>query len=259
MFFLRLFGGTIGPAATLTFAIWIMIVANRKANKSYKQKKRKKYAFLDSESDFSNMLIQLIAAVIKADNKTEDSEIRFIEKSLEDYFPQERIQVLIKHVKYSLTKDEIPVVGISDYFRRSFDIQAKVQLMHLLIGIGAADGLLTKKEYALLKKIAMHMRLPHATFTQILSMFRFRHEGEKIRQKKKTYSSASRLKVAYEVLGITESATTDQIKKAYRKLAVIHHPDKVIHLGEEMQTAAKEKFQIISEAYELIKDRKGFS
>jgi DnaJ like chaperone protein len=42
-------------------------------------------------------------------------------------------------------------------------------------------------------------------------------------------------------------------------MALKHHPDRLIHLGKEYQKSAKEKFQIISDAYEYIKDRKGFS
>lgn len=259
LFSFFMFKGKIGPTLTITAFVWFVLFGNKIVTKSYKKKSKKKYAFLETESEFSNMLIQLIAAVIKADNKTTDSEIRFIEKSLGTYFSQNRIQVIVQHIKHMLTRERIAVEGISDYVRRTFNIQAKVQLMHLLIGVAAADGLLTKKEFALLKKIAVHMRLPHKTFLQILNMFRFRHEGEKKREKRKSYSSAYRIKAAFGVLGISEDSTADQIKKAYRKLAIKHHPDKVVHLGEEMQVAAKEKFQIIAEAYELIKEKKGFS
>lgn len=53
----------------------------------------------------------------------------------------------------------------------------------------------------------------------------------------------------YTVLGVTKKATQDEIKKAYRKLAVKYHPDK--NPGDK---AAEEKFKDISEAYEVLKD-----
>ena len=88
-------------------------------------------------------------------------------------------------------------------------------------------------------------------------MFRFRHEGAQ--QKKSSYSSKYRLQQAFKILELKETATVEQIKKAYRKLALKHHPDRVIHLGPEYQESAKEKFQIIADAYEYIKTKKGFS
>jgi len=63
---------------------------------------------------------------------------------------------------------------------------------------------------------------------------------------------------AYKVLGILKECTNDEVKKAYRKMAVKHHPDKFSQLGEEQQLAAKEKFQKIQEAYETIKKERGF-
>ena len=60
-----------------------------------------------------------------------------------------------------------------------------------------------------------------------------------------------------KVLGVDPSATNEEIKKAYRKMAVQHHPDKYSQMGEEHQKAAKEKFQKIQEAYENVKKERG--
>ena len=54
----------------------------------------------------------------------------------------------------------------------------------------------------------------------------------------------------YEVLGVGRDATPDQIKKAYRKLALQYHPDR--NPGDK---AAEEKFKEISEAHEVLADK----
>lgn len=51
----------------------------------------------------------------------------------------------------------------------------------------------------------------------------------------------------YEILGLNKSASDDEIKKAYRRLAVKHHPD---------QGGNEEKFKEVAEAYEVLKDEK---
>ena len=51
----------------------------------------------------------------------------------------------------------------------------------------------------------------------------------------------------YDILGVSQNATEDEIKKAYRKLAIQYHPDK--NPGDKK---AEEKFKEISEAYEIV-------
>ncbi|MCX7669990.1 MAG: DnaJ domain-containing protein, partial [Anaerolineae bacterium] len=56
----------------------------------------------------------------------------------------------------------------------------------------------------------------------------------------------------YEVLGVPKNASEDDIKKAYRKLAMKYHPDR--NQGDEAKKA-EEKFKEAKEAYEMLSDR----
>ena len=56
----------------------------------------------------------------------------------------------------------------------------------------------------------------------------------------------------YEILDVSRNATPEEIKSAYRKKAQRYHPDRVAHLGDEFQQLAKQKFQEIQEAYEIL-------
>jgi DnaJ like chaperone protein len=64
---------------------------------------------------------------------------------------------------------------------------------------------------------------------------------------------------AYKILEIDSSASDGEVKKAYRKMAVKYHPDKVAHLGKEIQRTAEEKFKAVSDAYNEIKKQRNIS
>ena len=57
----------------------------------------------------------------------------------------------------------------------------------------------------------------------------------------------------YSILEINPNSTDDEVKKAYRKMAIKYHPDKVSHLGNELKNIAEEKFKSVNDAYQNIK------
>lgn len=245
--------------ASLTVAI-VTLLLSIGLKSGERQRYKKRYEFLKDETQYANVLLQLVAVVIKADSNTTDSEFRYIEDALNENFSQRRAQVFMQRIKNIYLKKDFPYQPICNFILENYTSTERIQILHLLTGIATADGLLTSKEMEILKDIARHLRIPYRTFLSILAMFHFRKEWEK-QEEKKTYARRSiySLDLAYQVLGIAKSATDKEVKKAYRKLAVQHHPDKVIHMGKEFQKAAKEKFQKILEAYEKIKASRGFS
>jgi DnaJ like chaperone protein len=59
------------------------------------------------------------------------------------------------------------------------------------------------------------------------------------------------------VLEISPDATDQEVRTAYRQLALKHHPDRVATLGEDVKKAAEEKFQQINNAKEKIYKARG--
>ena len=105
----------------------------------------------------------------------------------------------------------------------------------LLVG-----GHVDRAEFELLKRMAHGMGVSEKDLGSLGAMFR-----------------TADPKAAYEVLEIPKSATDDEVKKAYRRMAMKYHPDKVAHLGEDVQKAANEKFKKVQQAYEAVQQERG--
>ncbi len=188
--------------------------------------------------DFNVSLLVLTAAIMKADGTVKRSELEYVKKFYVANFGVEGAKHYIKLLGDVLKKD-FDVLEVSRQIGRFMDYSARLQLMHYLFGIALADGSADNLEVEIIERIAMAMGLGATDFQSIKAMF-----------VKDTES-------AYKILGITASATDENVKLAYREMAKKYHPDKVSHLGEDVKKAAEEKFLKVNEAYEAIKEERG--
>jgi len=218
---------------------------------------RRKIGFLGAGDEHLNIILYLAAYMVKSDGKIEASELYIIEKDLSQDYAPPFVKKYMEYVKKSMDK-ELSIKRICSVIVHEFDISSKIQLMNFLISIVVVDGWMTKKEMMALRQIAIAIRLPIKSFRSILAIHVYRLEGEQKKYKRVKRTSGISVGGAYQILEISESASDKEVKKAYRRLAVLHHPDKVIHLGEEFQKAAKKIFQKVADAYEIIKKKRGF-
>lgn len=184
--------------------------------------------------DFNFSLLILSAAVMKANGTVKKSELEYVKLFLSKQFGDAHARELLIALRDILKKD-IPLNEVTAQIAYNMSGALRLQLMQYLFGIAKADGIVDKNELDLLLRISNGLRLSVSDFNSLKAMF---------------YNDSS---TYYEVLNVDKSATDTEIKKAYRKLAVEYHPDKVATLGAEYQNAAKEKFQKIQEAYQAIK------
>lgn len=190
--------------------------------------------------DFHVALLVLSAAVMKADGKLLRSELEFIRSFLRQNFGEAQSSQMMQLLK-DILKQDIHVEQICTQIRAHMPQAARLQLLHFLYGISRADGEVHPREVAEIDRIAAALGISEADTKSIRSMYY--HD----------------LKHDYMILEITPDATDEEVKKAYRRMAVKYHPDKVEGLGEDIKRAAKEKFQRLQEAYERIKKKRGIS
>lgn len=203
------------------------------------------YGFYQRQSqryDFPTMLLALSAAVMTADNKVVKSELEYVKTFLKQQFGPQFTTTHLKTLKAFIDQDQpLPLSEICNDIRNRTRQEVRVQLVHYLFGIAKSDGHVSQSELAVLKRIAHLMGVPDVDFTSVKNMFHRDTESD------------------YRILGIEKSATDQEVKKAYRKMAVRYHPDKVAQAGDEYEKGAKEKFQRIQEAYDNIKKERGMN
>ncbi len=190
--------------------------------------------------DFAASLLVLSASVMKSDGRTLKSELDYVKVFLAKQFGEDHAQQQILMLK-EILKQEIPLHQVCIQIKSYMPHSERLQIIHYLFGISKADGHVHELELQTIHTIANYLGISAADFNSLKAMY-FKDVNSD-----------------YKILEIEPSVSDEEVKKAYRKMAVKFHPDKVAALGDEVQKAAKEKFQKVQNAYENIKKQRGFS
>ena len=211
----------------------------RQGETTQRQTNYNQYRRQTQSGDFASALLVLSAAVMKADNRLLKSELDFIREFYTKQFGSAAAAQHIGVLKELLKKD-IPVREVCEQIRDYMEHPMRLQLLYYLFGIAKADGNVDKHEIQIIETIAQHLGLNAKDYESLKAM-----------HYKDTES-------AYKILEIDSTVADDEVKKAYRKMAMKYHPDKVRGLGEQHEKSANEKFIKVQEAYEQIKKERNF-
>ena len=193
-----------------------------------------------TQGDISVSIIVLLACVIKADGRVLKSEIAYIKPFLVRTFGEEGAKQALQLLKELLNKHINPA-EVAQQIKQHVNYSVRLELVHLLLDIAKADGDVADAEISIIETISVHMGVSNADLQSLLSLYR--------KQKDANW--------AYTALEIEPSASDEEVKKAYRRMAMKYHPDKVANAGENIRQQATEKFRAINEAYEYIKKVRG--
>ena len=210
--------------------------------------RRDPYA-VERNSFLFSMLV-MASYIIRADGKIMHSEMEYVRQFLRRNFGEIAVsqgeEILLKLFDQAKRMDQENNMGFKNTIREcgtqiayNLSYEERLQLLAFLAEIAKSDGNVCAAEINALKEVAMAMGMSDREVESMLNL------------------KGSSLDDAYKVLEIEPTATDEEVRAAYRRMAVKHHPDKVASLGEDIRKAANEKFQKINEAKERIYQSRG--
>lgn len=209
------------------------------------------YRNTGTQDDIDVALMVLIAALMKADGQVKKAELDFVKRFLLQNYGEERGKQMLK-VLQQLVQQEIPIYDVCVQIKVNTDYNTRYHMVDFLFGLGGADGTFHQSELNMLRLMAQYLGISQSDYTSIYE----RHLGGSY-SGNQSFNHSSNQKDPYKVLGINSSATDDEVRKAYRRMALKYHPDRMAAMGEEMQRNAAEQMKEINQAYETIKAARG--
>lgn len=187
-------------------------------------------------------LLILTAHIIQADGKIMHSEMEYVRQMLRNAFgkrAEEQGEAILRRLfdrrkQLGETEWNRQIVQICREMASAMTLEQRTQLLALLSEIAKADGTVHPDEVEQLKLVANYLRVGSEAIDQLLNL------GE------------NSLEAAYKVLGVAPDASDDEVRKAYRRMALQYHPDKVANLGDDVKAAAEKKFKELGRAKDLI-------
>lgn len=201
-------------------------------------------------NSFLFSMLVMASYIIRADNKIMHSEMEFVRQFLRVNFGENAVtegeQILLNLFNQRKQMDaqnpnafKNTIHQCGQQIAMYMNYSERLQLLNFLVQIAKADGSVVTEEINALKEVAVAMGLSVSDVDSALSL------------------GGTTLEEAYKVLEISPDATDEEVRKAYRKLALEHHPDKVETLGEDIKKAAEQKFKQINEAKEIVYKARG--
>lgn len=201
---------------------------------------------LQDQQTFMVGLISLAAKVAKADGKVTPEEVRAFDGFLKNNLGMDRMERQVAARIFNDARDsDVPAEVFARQIRGLIGHRRDRlrDLVSLLMMIANADGEFHSAEEKLIRNIATTLGLTASDYEAAAAIFTPRNT----------------LETSYSVLGIDRSATDEEVKHAYRKLAREYHPDKLASKGmsEDFSKFAEEKMRSINAAYDEVKTARG--
>jgi len=197
----------------------------------------------ESHNRFVFLLVNILVKIAQADGHFTRAELNAILNFFQYHLRYNQDQMYwVKQLVKDARDAEVDLRQLLDEFRASFAYEPRLILLELIYQIIYTKQPPPENELRLARDIALVLQITVYDQRTIEAKYMYR-------QRQEATSAAQQEDQYYAVLGLEPGADFAEIKKAYRKLSMQYHPDKVGHLGEEFKKIAEEKMKEINVAY----------
>lgn len=211
--------------------------------------------------DFTTEFLKLTAYILKSDNKVTAVELNYVYSFLANQYTPDDLPLYIKKLQNYLNSTD-SIQSTLKTIDQNQPPTTKLHLLNFLVKVSIIDGFLAQNELKALNFITKSIGLSLLQLESILAMYSFITENAQQNNKQQNRAfkpkSHSKIEEAYKILELKKIASPKAIKKAFRKLVILYHPDKAMHLEKTYQDGAKEMYQKITESYEILKEHLNF-
>ncbi|ATB26708.1 TerB family tellurite resistance protein [Melittangium boletus] len=193
-----------------------------------------------AQRHFARHLCALFIEVARADGELVRDEVRVVREYFAErlrYGP-EALDLVRRFLKEHLARPP-SLEDSAAACRDELNVPSRLLLLDALYGLALVDGQLHRAEQETLRRVAQGLGLTEEQLRSVTA----RHFGDG--------------EVHYTRLGLTPDASDADVKSAFRRLAAMHHPDRVAQLGPGAVEEASRRFQEIREAYDKIRGLRG--
>lgn len=278
------FGGLGGMFAGFLIGSVFDNIRNRnKARRAQEEFTKSRQQYYNDPAQFEEQLLTLLAYVAKADdNRLLQSEFEYCKRYFQKNFPHSDLSQLMLRFRDILNDSDTDSAcqDACGKIRQYATVHEKIAVLQCLFEFATADGNAHQKEQTAIRQIAGWCGVDSLTFEAVRLMYTATsysggdpfggaggygggYSGSygggyyDSSSSQRTVSSGPSLDDCYRILEVSPDASDEEVKKAYRKAAIKHHPDKVSHLGEDARKRAEETFAKVNQAYDKIKAARG--
>lgn len=208
-------------------------------------------SFKVTRDNINEAYISLGACLIKIDPVTLKEKTQYVNSYFRNYIRQSETNI---RESFAISmKNQVTPISVTDWvIKHKISESERSKIIYFLAGMAMIDGSINRNEHTFLKMINSQLNLNSEHLEKIISAFRDdKKSKEKLRQPRNTQDVGS---YYFQVLGLSNNATKVEIKKAYRTLVKIHHPDNFVNASPAQQKTTAEKFMEIQRAYDKLND-----